>query len=75
LALPGGHIIVFTGLLDKVTSKADEFALDTLNCAYGHVTGATDFFEKIPREQDPGRFGHYFFLTLKTTRESPISKI
>ena len=125
LALPGGHIIVFTGLLDKVTSEnelafvlthemghyahrdhlrglgrsvvfmtisaslfgpesgisrmvarglgmtemtfsrnqetqADEFALKTLNCAYGHVAGTTDFFEKIPREQNPGRFGHYF---------------
>ena len=125
LALPGGHIIVFTGLLDKVTSEnelafvlahemghyahrdhlrglgravvfmtistflfgpesgvsrmvarglsmtemsfsrsqeaqADEFALETLNCAYGHVAGTTAFFEKIPREQDPGRFGHYF---------------
>jgi len=125
LAMPGGHIMVFTGLLDKVTSEnelafvlahemghyvhrdhlrgmgravvfmtisaflfgsdssvskmlahginmtalsfsrkqesqADAFALETLNCAYGHVTGATDFFEKIPKEQDPGKFGHYF---------------
>jgi Zn-dependent protease with chaperone function len=125
LALPGGHIIVFTGLLDKMTSenelafvfahemghyanrdhlrgvgrafvfitistllfgtdsniskmlahalnitelsfsrnqetRADEFALELLNCAYGNVAGATDFFEKIPKEQDPGKFGHYF---------------
>ena len=125
LAFPGGHIIVFTGLLEKVTSenelafvlahemghyahgdhlrgigralvlmtisallfgpdsgvskmlahglnitemsfsrkqevRADEFALETVNCAYGHVAGATDFFEKIPKEQDPGKFGHYF---------------
>jgi Zn-dependent protease with chaperone function len=125
LALPGGHIIVFTGLLDKVTSEnelafvlahemghyahrdhlrgmgravvfmtisaflfgpesdvgrlvarglsmtemsfsrsqetqADEFALETLNCAYGHVAGTTDFFEKIQKEHDPGMFGHYF---------------
>jgi Zn-dependent protease with chaperone function len=125
MAFPGGHIIVFTGLLEKVTSenelafvlahemghyahrdhlrgigralvfmtisaflfgpdsgvskmlahglnitemsfsrkqetRADEFALETVNCAYGHVAGATDFFEKIPREQDPGKFGHYF---------------
>lgn len=125
MALPGGHVIVFTGLLDKVSSEnelafvlahemghyahrdhlraggravvlmtfsallfgadssvstvlghtlnitelsfsrkqetqADEFALETINCAYGHVGGATDFFEKIPKEQDPGKFGHYF---------------
>lgn len=125
LALPGGHIIVFSGLVDAVTSEnelafvlahemghfahhdhlrglgrglvflivsavlfgpdstvgtmlgdalniteltfsrkqetqADEFAVETLNCVYGHVSGATDFFEKIPREQDSGKFGHYF---------------
>lgn len=125
LALPGGHIIVFTGLLNKVTSenelafvfahemghyanrdhlrgvgravvfitistvlfgtdsnisqmlahalnitelsftrkqesRADEFALGILNCAYGNVAGATDFFEKLPKEQDPGKIGHYF---------------
>lgn len=125
LAMPGGHIIVFTELLDTVTSEnelafilahemghyanrdhlrgigrafvfmtmstflfgpdnsvsrmlahslnltelsfsrkqeyqADEFGLKTLNCAYGHASGATDFFKKIPKEQDPGKFGHYF---------------
>ena len=125
LALPGGHILVFTGLLDQVSSEnelafilghelghyaqrdhlrgvgralvlmaisvslfgpdssvsdmlsqglnitelsfsrkqetqADEFALQTLNCTYGHVAGATDFFEKIPKDQDLGKFGHYF---------------
>ena len=123
--LPGGHIIVYTGLLDKVDSenelafvlahemghfahrdhlrgmgrafvfitistllfgtdsniskmlvhglnitemsfsrkqeaRADEFALETLHCDYGHVAGATDFFEKISKEGDPGKFGHYF---------------
>lgn len=125
LTFPGGHIIVFTGLLNTVTSenelafvlahemghyanrdhlrgvgrafvfitistfffgtdsnvskmlahalnitelsfsrkqesRADEFALELLNCAYGNVAGATDFFERIPEEQDPGKFGHYF---------------
>jgi Zn-dependent protease with chaperone function len=124
VALPGGHIIVYTGLLDKVASenelafvlahemghfahrdhlrgmgrafvfitistlllgtdsgiskmlanalnltemsfsrkqetRADEFALETLYCDYGHVAGATDFFEKISKTEDPGRFGHY----------------
>ena len=124
-ALPGGHMVVFTGLLEEMTSEnelafvlahelghfahrdhlrglgralvlitastvllgadnsinsmigqgmlltelsfsrkqetqADEFALDTLACHYGHVAGATTFFDKIPAEGDPGRFGHYF---------------
>jgi Zn-dependent protease with chaperone function len=124
-ALPGGHMVVFTGLLEKMTSenelafvlahelghfahrdhlrglgralvlltistvllgadndvtgmigqgmqltelnfsrtqetRADEFALETLACHYGHVAGATAFFNKIPAEADPGRFGHYF---------------
>jgi len=124
-ALPGGHMVVFTGLLEKMTSEnelafvlahelghyahrdhlrglgralvlmtastvllgadnnisgmigqgmlltelsfsrkqesqADDYALDALSCRYGHVAGATSFFEKIPSESDPGRFGHYF---------------
>lgn len=41
-------------------NRADEYGLATLNCVYGHVTGATDFFQKIPKENDPGKFGHYF---------------
>ncbi|MBW1641509.1 MAG: M48 family metallopeptidase [Deltaproteobacteria bacterium] len=125
LALPGGHIVVFTGLLDKITSenelafvmahemghyanrdhlkgvgrafvimtisalvfgadsginnllakgltvtelsfsrkqemRADEFALQTIDCLYGHTGGAIDFFKKIPKEKNPGKFGHYF---------------
>jgi len=125
MAMPGGHIVIFTGLLEKVKSEnelsfilahemghyahrdhlrgfgramvfmtvatslfgadsgisrivgqtlnltemsfsrdqeawADEFALETVNCRYGHVAGATDFFRNIPRAQDPGIFGHYF---------------
>jgi Zn-dependent protease with chaperone function len=125
LAMPGGHIVIFTGLLEKIGSEnelafilahemghyahrdhlrgfgrsmvfmtvaaslfgadsgvsrivgqavgltemnfsrdqetwADEFALDTVHCFYGHVAGATDFFRKIPKAQDPGIFGHYF---------------
>lgn len=124
-ALPGGHMIVFTGLLAEMTSEnelafvlahelghyanrdhlrglgralvlmtastlllgadnsinsmigqglaltelsfsrkqerlADEFALNTLFCHYGHVADATSFFSKIPEDGDPGRFGHYF---------------
>jgi len=124
-ALPGGHIIVFTGLLEEMTSEnelafglahelgdfanrdhlrglgrglvlmtlstlllgadnsvsgmigsgigltemsfsrkqethADTFALGALACHYGHVGDATTFFSKIPKDSDPGRFGHYF---------------
>lgn len=124
-ALPGGHMVVFTGLLEEMTSEnelafvlahelghfahrdhlrglgralvlmtastvllgadnsinsmigqgmmltelsfsrkqetqADDFALEALACHYGHVAGATAFFDKIPAEGDPGRFGHYF---------------
>jgi Zn-dependent protease with chaperone function len=124
-ALPGGHMVVFTGLLAETTSEnelafvlahelghfahrdhlrglgralvlmtasamllgadnsinsmigqgitltelsfsrrqethADEFALETLFCHYGHVADATAFFGKIPEDDDPGRFGHYF---------------
>ena len=125
LALPGGHIMIFTGLLEKVSSenelafvlahemghyahrdhlrglgrrlvfmalstfifgpdnragrmlahgsnvtemsfsriqetRADEFALEAVNCVYGHATGTTDFFEKIAESRNPGTFGHYF---------------
>ena len=124
-ALPGGHMLVFTGLLAEMTSEnelafvlahelghyahrdhlrglgralvlmtastvllgadnsinsmigqgmmltelsfsrqqetqADEFALETLFCHYGHVADAASFFSKIPKDGDPGRFGHYF---------------
>jgi Zn-dependent protease with chaperone function len=44
----------------KQETEADEYALKTLACVYGHVGGATDFFSKIPEDGDPGRFGHYF---------------
>ncbi len=41
-------------------TEADEFGLKVLQCFYGNTCGATDFFTRIPEEQDPGRFGHYF---------------
>ena len=124
-AFPGGHLVVFTGLLETITSEnelqfilahemghyanrdhlrglgralvlmavttvlfgtdssvgnmlgsalnltelsfsrkqetsADEYALDVMHCSFGHVAGCVDFFEKIPKKQDPGRYGHYF---------------
>lgn len=41
-------------------TRADEFALGALNCAYGHIGGATEFMQKFPKEADPGKVGHYF---------------
>jgi Zn-dependent protease with chaperone function len=41
-------------------TRADEFALKTIDCYYGNAAGATTFFRSIPKAQDPGRYGHYF---------------
>ena len=55
-----GVVLTELSFSRKQETRADEFALETLFCHYGHVAGATDFFEKIPKDHDPGRFGHYF---------------
>ena len=55
-----GMVLTELSFSRKQETRADEFALETLACRYGHVAGATDFFERIPEEHDPGRFGHYF---------------
>lgn len=125
MALPGGHIVVFRGLLDKLSSEneltfvlahemghyahrdhlrglgrglvlmalsalllgqdsslgnmlsttlnlsemrfsrsqesqADTFALQSLNCVYGHVGGATDLFDKLPESMGSETVTHYF---------------
>ncbi len=125
MAMPGGHIVIFTGLLEKVKSEnelsfilahemghyahrdhlrgfgravvfmvvatslfgadsgvsrivgqalnltemsfsrdqetwADEFALNTLICNSTFLLNVANFFNNIPKEQDPGVFGHYF---------------
>ncbi len=39
---------------------ADAFGLQMMNCVYGHVGGATDFFIHMPKKLDPGHIGHYF---------------
>jgi Zn-dependent protease with chaperone function len=44
----------------KQEYRADEYALLRLQCLYGHVGGSTDFLKKIPKAQDPGKFGNYF---------------
>lgn len=44
----------------KQETRADEYALNTLFCHYGHVADTTAFFGSIAEDGDPGRFGHYF---------------
>ena len=43
-------------------SKADETALEILNCHYGHVGGATELFEALQEQEGAWDFGmlHYF---------------
>lgn len=41
-------------------SAADTSALDILNCAYGHVAGAEEFFVSIEGNQDDFTMMHYF---------------
>ena len=41
-------------------SDADAFALQELNCFYGHVGGAADLFEKLPEMVGPEAVTHYF---------------
>lgn len=48
------------GFSRKQEAQADEFGLETLQCAFGHVAGATDFFSKMYEGQDLTRWGHYF---------------
>ena len=125
MALPGGHIVLFQGLLDQVESEnelaailghelghfanrdhlrglgrglvflvlsavilgeqsgvtgflqtsltnvesrfsqrqerqADEFSLRLLQKTYGHVAGATDFFERLERKDNQGPWAYYF---------------
>lgn len=55
-----GAVLTELSFSRKQETQADEFALETLFCHYGHVADATSFFSKIPEDGDPGRFGHYF---------------
>ena len=43
-------------------TQADIFALETLNTHYGHIAGATGFFEKLAEEDRRSRLT-YFFAT------------
>jgi predicted Zn-dependent protease len=40
--------------------KADLFALALLNRRYGHIAGATDFFQSMKKKEKGGRFLYYF---------------
>ncbi len=58
----------------KRESAADQTALEILNCYYGHVSGATEFFEALKREETSrGGFGHYF--STHPENEERIQKI
>ncbi|RTZ98182.1 MAG: peptidase M48 [Deltaproteobacteria bacterium] len=48
------------GFSRKQESQADTFGLETLQCAYGHIGGATDFFVKMSKSENPSGWGHYF---------------
>lgn len=39
---------------------ADEFAMDVLQCYYGHVDGSVAFFKKLDKKNDLKNMGHYF---------------
>jgi predicted Zn-dependent protease len=47
------------GFSREQEADADTFGLQVLQCRYGHVGGATAFFEHMPEDLDPGRYGHY----------------
>lgn len=49
-----------SGFSREQEAAADAFGLQMLNCVYGHVGGATDFFNHMPKKLDPGHIGHYF---------------
>ena len=53
--------LVETGFSREQESEADKFALDTLQCGYSHVGGATDFCDMmIKQEGGRKRFNHFF---------------
>ncbi len=48
------------GFSRQQETAADHFGLRVLECFYGNSCGADIFFARIPKANDPGRFGHYF---------------
>ena len=63
-----GMVLTELSFSRKQETRADEFALKTLYCHYGHVAGAAAFFSELPENSDPGRIGHYFASHPETHR-------
>ncbi len=60
----GGMLAKSVGVTEMAFSRAqetraDEFGVTAVNCFYGHMSGAVDYFEKMKRTEDPVRFGQY----------------
>ena len=56
------HVLTTASYSQKREMEADTGALQVLQCRYGHVGGATEFFEamKKDRRTDEDGFSHYF---------------
>jgi Zn-dependent protease with chaperone function len=57
----------------KHESMADKFALRTVNCFYGHVAGAADFFEHTAEMEESFFTGHY--LSTHPLSEERIARL
>jgi Zn-dependent protease with chaperone function len=58
--LSGWLNIAEMGFSRQQETRADEYGLRVLNCRFGHVSGATAFFETLAREDKTGLVRHYF---------------
>lgn len=56
-------------------SKADEIALDILNCHYGHIGGATEFFALIAEPEEKMDFSITHYFSSHPEAESRITSI
>jgi len=59
LTAPGVHLTQARYSRQR-EAMADAQALETMVCYYGHVGGATEFFQAMGSAHDPGRFMAYF---------------
>jgi len=58
-----------TGFSRGQESEADKFALETLQCSYGHVGGATDFFAAMNKEDSGLKLFSHFFASHPDSRK------
>lgn len=56
----GSLLVVEMKFSRSQETKADLFALDLLNSHYGHIAGATDFFQKTLEDDVQTRLAYYF---------------